>query len=121
MVAAPAASRCLAGDHPRGKFRAARHLKSVAHGEAWRLPPGQTLAKKLPVLSTGGTANVDLARCRLRLFGLAGEDALLAFKLHGRPLSPKHGGPVRFVAPSRYGWSHHAAGGRAPNGSAALS
>ena len=33
-----------------------------------------------------------------------GAEVLLADTLHGRPLGPEHGGPVRLVSPSQYGY-----------------
>ncbi|MBI4200016.1 MAG: sulfite oxidase-like oxidoreductase [Chloroflexi bacterium] len=32
------------------------------------------------------------------------DDVLLAHRHDGKPLDPEHGGPVRLVVPSRYGW-----------------
>ena len=32
------------------------------------------------------------------------EDVLLAHRHDGKPLEPEHGGPLRLVVPSRYGW-----------------
>ncbi|MBI4340411.1 MAG: sulfite oxidase-like oxidoreductase [Chloroflexi bacterium] len=32
------------------------------------------------------------------------EDVLFAHKHDGQPLAPEHGGPMRLVVPSRYGW-----------------
>jgi DMSO/TMAO reductase YedYZ molybdopterin-dependent catalytic subunit len=32
------------------------------------------------------------------------EDAMLAFNFNGKPLEPKHGGPIRGVIPNLYFW-----------------
>jgi DMSO/TMAO reductase YedYZ molybdopterin-dependent catalytic subunit len=43
------------------------------------------------------STNLDLAVLR-------GDDVLLAWAHDGGPLPPAHGGPLRLVVPSRYGW-----------------
>lgn len=45
----------------------------------------------------GYTTNVDLTL-------LGAPDTLFAHRMDGAPLPPSHGGPVRLVAASRYGW-----------------
>ena len=45
----------------------------------------------------GYTANIDIEAQR-------SPDALFAHRQDGAPLEPQHGGPVRLVVPSRYGW-----------------
>lgn len=45
----------------------------------------------------GYDANVPLA-------ALAGDDVLFAWEANGKPLEPKHGGPLRLVVPKLYGW-----------------
>ncbi len=45
----------------------------------------------------GYTTNLPLAV-------LMEEDVLFAHRHEGRPLEPEHGGPLRLVVPSRYGW-----------------
>ena len=45
----------------------------------------------------GYTANLDLD-------ALLAPDALFAHRMDGAPLEEQHGGPLRLVVPSRYGW-----------------
>ncbi len=45
----------------------------------------------------GYTTNVDVAL-------LGADDTLFAHRMDGAPLAAQHGGPVRLVAASRYGW-----------------
>lgn len=45
----------------------------------------------------GYTANLPLSALR-------DEEVLLAYEFDGRPLEPKHGGPLRLMVPSRYFW-----------------
>lgn len=47
--------------------------------------------------SEGYTTNVPLEY-------FAMEDALLAFRLNGEPLTPEHGAPLRLVVPHLYAW-----------------
>lgn len=55
-------------------------------------------AKFVMVHSYGGyTTNLPLEV-------LLEEDVLFAHKHDGKPLEPDHGGPMRLVVPSRYGW-----------------
>ena len=35
---------------------------------------------------------------------VADDDVLFAYKHDGEPLTPDHGGPLRFIVPKRYGW-----------------
>ena len=48
---------------------------STADGTRPRLPPGQTLTEKWPVLSYGSTPRVDLATWTFRCFGLVDREA----------------------------------------------
>lgn len=147
--------------------------------EELRVPPGQFVTEKFPVLTYGPTPRVDLKEWRFRIFGLVEEkkvltweeflalpkmaltadfhcvtqwsrlnnawegipsreviglvkplpearfvmvhcyggytanlplevfleeDVLFAYKHDGEDLPPDHGGPMRLVAPRRYGW-----------------
>ena len=45
----------------------------------------------------GYTANIDVDALRA-------PDVLFAHRQDGAPLEPQHGGPLRLVVPSRYGW-----------------
>ena len=47
--------------------------------------------------SDGYTANIDVEALRA-------PDVLFAHRQDGAPLEPQHGGPLRLVVPSRYGW-----------------
>ena len=47
--------------------------------------------------SDGYTANIDVEALR-------SPDVLFAHRQDGAPLEPQHGGPLRLVVPSRYGW-----------------
>ena len=55
-------------------------------------------------------ASYVMARCyggyttNLPLEVLMEEDVLFAHRHDGNPLEPEHGGPMRLVVPSRYGW-----------------
>src|SRR2546426_1091427 len=60
-----------------------------------RLPPGQVLTQKWPVLSYGSPPRYDMTRWRLRLYGEVDAPATL---------TPDHGGPLRLVVPKRYAW-----------------
>src|SRR5437667_236862 len=59
-----------------------------------RLPPGQVVTEKWPILSAGPNPAIDLKTWRFRVFG-AGD---------GEALSPDHGGPMRLVVPKLYAW-----------------
>ena len=49
-------------------------IKTVPdQGSSNRVPPGQYLTKKFPVLTYGPDPKIDIADWRLRVFGLAGE------------------------------------------------
>src|ERR671938_169157 len=69
-----------------------------------RLPPGQYLTEKWPVLHAGDVPAIELASWQLRIFGLVEEEAIVCYEADGEPLTPEHGGPVRLVVPSRYFW-----------------
>ncbi|MDO8750165.1 MAG: sulfite oxidase-like oxidoreductase [Dehalococcoidia bacterium] len=58
----------------------------------------RTEAKYVMVRSYGGYAT------NLPLDVLMEEDVLLAHRHQGEPLEAAHGGPMRLVVPSRYGW-----------------
>jgi DMSO/TMAO reductase YedYZ molybdopterin-dependent catalytic subunit len=45
----------------------------------------------------GYTANIDVEALR-------SPDVLFAHRMDGAPLEGQHGGPLRLVVPSRYGW-----------------
>ena len=46
-------------------------------GRGDRVPPGQFVSKKFPVLTYGATPQIDLDKWRLRVFGLVGKDLAL--------------------------------------------
>jgi len=153
--------------------------RGVPKGMEDRVPPGQYVTPKMPVMSMWPTPHIDLATWRLRLFGevereteltwaewetlaqievtadfhcvtqwsrlnvgwegvpasrvlelaqpkasarfvmlhcydgyaanididaLRSPDVLFAHRMDGAPLEGQHGGPLRLVVPSRYGW-----------------
>ena len=49
-----------------------------------RVPPGQFLSNKFPVLTYGSTPKVDLATWKLRIFGLVGREVELDWEQFGR-------------------------------------
>ncbi|UFU06167.1 molybdopterin-dependent oxidoreductase [Ruania halotolerans] len=51
-----------------------------------------------------GFVGHDDYRAILRLDDALADDVLIATRLHGRPLTPAHGAPVRLVSPSQYGY-----------------
>ena len=51
--------------------------KAPDQGFGDRVPPGQFVSKKFPVLTYGPTPKIDLDRWRLRLFGLVDEEVEL--------------------------------------------
>jgi DMSO/TMAO reductase YedYZ molybdopterin-dependent catalytic subunit len=57
-----------------------------------------------PEATHGVVAGHPAYSANLPLEVLRGEDVLLAWRHDGRPLAPEHGGPLRLVVPSRYGW-----------------
>src|SRR2546426_614739 len=71
------------------RHRMSRVDPAVAH----RVPPGQTLTAKWPVLTYGLTPRFDPARWTFRCFGLV-----------EREIEPDHGGPMRLVVPKLYFW-----------------
>ena len=75
-------------------FRSKAEQKLVEKGlDPARLPPGQYLTEKWPVLHAGTVPEVDLATWDFRVFGEVDE-----------PLTPEHGWPLRLVVSSRYFW-----------------
>ncbi len=153
--------------------------RGISKGMEERVPPGQYVTPKMPVMSMRPTPQIDLATWRLRLFGevereteltwaewesllqievtadfhcvtqwsrlnvgwegvpasrvlelaqptasarfamlhcydgytanidveaLRAPDVLFAHRMDGAPLEGQHGGPLRLVVPSRYGW-----------------
>src|SRR5579872_456170 len=61
-----------------GVFRSMAEKKVRAAGyDPARLPPGQYLTEKWPVLHAGSVPSVDLATWQLRVFGLVEEDLTL--------------------------------------------
>ena len=49
-------------------------------GRGDRIPPGQFLSKKFPVLTYGSTPQVDLATWKIRIFGLVEREIVLDWK-----------------------------------------
>lgn len=62
-----------------------------------RLQPKPEVQYVMAYCYGGYTTNLSLAV-------LMEEDVLFAHRHEGRPLEPEHGGPLRLVVPSRYGW-----------------
>jgi len=62
-----------------------------------RFPPGEDVRNVMVFAEYGYSATV-------RLEDLTSSDALLATHLHGEPLTPEHGFPIRLVVPHLYSW-----------------
>src|SRR6267154_2527193 len=85
-------------------FRSTAEKKVLDAGyDPARLPPGQYLTEKWPVLHAGSVPSTDLARWDLRVLG-QDETALLAYEANGEELTPDHGWPLRLVIPGKYFW-----------------
>src|ERR687886_621057 len=112
-------------------FRGKAEAKLIERGlDPARLPPGQYLTEKWPVLHAGSVPHVDLATWTFRVSGevenptersvvahaeqgftanlplaaLEEETSLVAWEADGEPLTPDHGWPLRLVVPTRYFW-----------------
>ncbi len=59
-----------------------------------RLPAGQSVTLKWPVLHETNIPRADLDR----------DEVLLATHHDGAPLAPEHGGPLRLLVPHLYAW-----------------
>src|ERR671922_143208 len=71
-----------AGSHGRlisMLFRRDREQDPRVLADPHRLPPGQVLTQKWPVLSYGSPPRYDMAKWRLRLFGAGGAPAALTW------------------------------------------
>jgi DMSO/TMAO reductase YedYZ molybdopterin-dependent catalytic subunit len=64
---------------------------------AERVGPTPEAGHCLVYAPSGYTANIPLET-------LMDDDVLFAWSHGGKPLEPKHGGPMRLVVPKRYGW-----------------
>src|SRR6266704_315239 len=94
-----------------------RVLEKKAKAEG-RLPPGQSLTLKWPVLHYGCVPHFDAARWDFKISVLAEEgytanvpladllrpEVLFAFAHDGEPLEAEHGGPLRLIVPHLYAW-----------------
>ncbi len=96
-----------------------RELEKRAKAEG-RLPPGQSLTLKWPVLHYGSIPVFDAARwdfqisgeveepkrltCNIPLDDLLRPNVLFAFEHDGAPLTAEHGGPMRLIVPHLYAW-----------------
>src|SRR5215813_12298123 len=80
-----------------------------------RLPPGQSLTLKWPVLHYGSVPRFDPARWDFRVSGLVNTPVKLTWEefsrlprvaTHhdGQPLEPDHGYPLRLIVPHLYAW-----------------
>ena len=63
---------------PLFRSKAEAKVRNAGYDPA-RLPPGQYLTEKWPVLHAGDEAHVDLATWRLRIFGEVEEEASLDY------------------------------------------
>jgi len=68
---------------------------------AWRIA---ALATPLPEARFITLHGYDGYTANLPIEALMAGDTLLAYRLSGQPLPREHGGPVRLLAPQRYGW-----------------
>ncbi|MFZ5529529.1 MAG: sulfite oxidase-like oxidoreductase [Pseudomonadota bacterium] len=62
------------------------------------------LARPLPDAHFVTLHSYDDYTTNLPLEALLEDDVLIAHSVYGQPLSAEHGGPVRLLVPSRYGW-----------------
>src|SRR5215204_2345793 len=113
------------------RSRAERKVADAGY-DPGRLPPGQYLTEKWPVLHAGTVPKTDLATWDFRVWAevvqpkasaqfvvaraeqgftanvplaaLDDEHALIAYEADGEPLTPEHGWPLRLVIPSKYFW-----------------
>jgi DMSO/TMAO reductase YedYZ molybdopterin-dependent catalytic subunit len=73
----------------------------------WRGVRVQTLLEQADVRSDAGYATFECEGgyiTSLPLIDLTGPDVVLAYQLDGLALPPQHGGPLRLVAPQKYGY-----------------
>src|SRR5207253_1564032 len=87
------------------RSKAERKVQEAGYDPA-RLPPGQYLTEKWPILHAGSVARYDdLSTWTFRVFGdVEQEDAVLPTHADGGPLTPDHGTPLRLVIPGKYFW-----------------
>src|SRR5436190_2016803 len=86
-------------------FRTKAEQKLVEKGlDPARLPPGQYLTEKWPVLHAGTVPDTDLATWDFRVFGAVERELVLDYDALHALLTPEHGWPLRLVVPSRYFW-----------------
>ena len=64
---------------PLFRSKAEDKVRSAGYDPA-RLPPGQYLTEKWPVLHAGNVPTIDLASWRLRVFGLVEEEITLDYE-----------------------------------------
>jgi DMSO/TMAO reductase YedYZ molybdopterin-dependent catalytic subunit len=93
------------------QFKAVSDFHCVTHWtqfdldwEGVRATEVLALARPLPVARFVTLHSYDDYTTNLPLDALLHDDVLIAHRVFGAPLTAEHGGPVRLVVPSRYGW-----------------
>lgn len=60
--------------------QAQRKIKKKTFSNDNRLPPGQTLTTKFPILDLGITPDIDISKWRLKIFGLVNQELNISYE-----------------------------------------